>query len=135
LLAAKHKLDGVWVSNHGGRQLDTAPASLDALHEIVDALRPSYPHIPILFDSGVTRGSDVFKAIALGADLCLIGRPTLWGLTYNGQGGVELVLKVLENELKLCMGLSGTRSLKEITRDYLGFVKMEGGIQRLKSKL
>jgi (S)-2-hydroxy-acid oxidase len=68
----------------------------------------------------------------LGADLCFIGRPTLWGLAYKGQEGVELVLRILENEFKLTMGLAGTRNLKEITKSHLGYVKPEGGIQRLK---
>jgi (S)-2-hydroxy-acid oxidase len=87
-----------------------------------------------LFDSGITRGTDVFKALAIGADLCFIGRPTLWGLAYGGQEGIELVLEVLENELRLTMGLAGVKSLKEINRSYLGYVKPEGGIQSL-SKL
>jgi (S)-2-hydroxy-acid oxidase len=125
------KVNGIWVSNHGGRQLDTCPSSLDALPEIVNVLRPGHPEIPILFDSGVTRGTDIFKALALGADLCFIGRATLWGLTYGGQDGVELALEILENELRLTMGLAGVRSLKEITRSHLGYVKEGVGIQRL----
>jgi (S)-2-hydroxy-acid oxidase len=76
----------------------------------------------------------VFKALAIGADLCFIGRPVLWGLAYGGQEGVELVLEILENELRLTMGLAGVRTLKEISRSHLGYVKPEGGIQSL-SKL
>lgn len=124
-------MDGIWVSNHGGRQLDTCPSSLDALPEIVNILRPSHPEIPILFDGGIRRGTDVFKALALGADLCFIGRPTLWGLAYGGQTGVELVLEILESELRLTMGLAGVRNLKEITRSHLGYVKEGVGIQSL----
>jgi (S)-2-hydroxy-acid oxidase len=127
----KHKIDAVWVSNHGGRQLDSCPSTIDALPEIVQVLRPAHPHIPILFDSGINRGTDVFKALALGADLCFIGRATLWGLAYKGQEGVELALEVLENELRLTMGLAGVRSLKEINKRHLGYVKPGGGIQPL----
>lgn len=133
-IAAQHNVDAVWVSNHGGRQLDTSPSSIDALPEITKLLRPAHPNIAILFDSGITRGTDVFKALALGADLCFIGRATLWGLSYGGQEGVELTLEVLENELRLTMGLAGVKNLKEITREHLGFVKPGGGIQSL-SKL
>jgi (S)-2-hydroxy-acid oxidase len=134
-IAAQHNVDGVWVSNHGGRQLDTCPSSLDALPEIVDVLRPRYPNIAILFDSGVNRGTDIFKALALGADLCFIGRATLWGLTYDGQAGVELALELLENELRLAMGLAGARNLKEINRSHLGYLKPGVGVQPLQSKL
>ena len=124
-------MDGIWVSNHGGRQLDTCPSSLDALPEIVNVLRPAHPEIPILFDSGIRRGTDVFKALALGADLCFIGRPVLWGLAYDGQAGLELLLEILENELRLAMGLAGVRNLKEITKRRLGYVKAGVGIQPL----
>jgi (S)-2-hydroxy-acid oxidase len=97
----------------------------------VDVVLPRHREIAILFDSGIARGTDVFKALALGADLCFIGRATLWGLAYGGQEGVELALEVLENELRLTMGLAGVRNLREITRRHLGFVKLGGGIQRL----
>lgn len=133
-IAAQNKVDAIWVSNHGGRQLDTSPSSIDALPEITEVLRPAHPDVAILFDSGITRGIDIFKALALGADLCFIGRATLWGLSYAGQDGVELTLEVLENELRLTMGLAGVKNLTEITREHLGFVKPGGGIQRL-SKL
>jgi len=130
-LAVTNNVDGVWVSNHGGRQLDTCPSSLDALPEIVDVLRPAYPHIPILFDSGINRGSDVFKALALGADLCFIGRVTLWGLIWGGQEGLELALEILENELRLTMALAGVRTVKEIKRSHLGYLKEGVGIRPL----
>lgn len=104
---------------------------MDALPEIVEVLRPHHPEVPIFFDSGVTRGTDVFKALALGADLCFIGRATLWGLVYGGQNGVEFVLEMLENELRLTMALAGVRSLTEITRSHLGYVKDGVGIQAL----
>lgn len=121
----------MWVSNHGGRQLDTSPSSLDALYEIVDVLRPNHWEIPILFDSGIMRGTDVFKALAIGADLCFVGRAALWGLAYDGQKGVELALQLLADELRTTMGLAGIRNLKEIRRNHLGFVKPGGGIQML----
>jgi (S)-2-hydroxy-acid oxidase len=130
-IAAENKVDAIWVSNHGGRQLDTSPSSLDALPEIVNTLRPHHPEVAILFDSGIARGTDVFKALALGADLCFIGRATLWGLTYDGQNGVELALELLASELRTTMALAGTRNLKEISRSHLGYVKPGGGIQQL----
>jgi (S)-2-hydroxy-acid oxidase len=77
ILAIQHGADGILVSNHGGRQLDGLPATLDALPEIVEA---AAGRIPIYIDGGFRRGSDIFKAIALGADCCFIGRPVLWGL-------------------------------------------------------
>jgi (S)-2-hydroxy-acid oxidase len=94
-------------------------------------VRPAHPEVAILFDGGITRGTDVFKALALGANLCFIGRVTLWGLAYGGREGVELAMEVLENELRLTMGLAGARSLSEITKRHLGYVKPGGGIQPL----
>jgi (S)-2-hydroxy-acid oxidase len=126
-----NKVDAIWVSNHGGRQLDSCPSTIDALPEIVEVVRPAHPEVAILFDSGITRGTDVFKALALGADLCFIGRATLWGLAYRGREGVELAMEVLENELRLTMGLAGVRNLSEITKRHLGYVKPGGGIQPL----
>ncbi|KAK7204929.1 FMN-dependent dehydrogenase [Myxozyma melibiosi] len=108
--------DGVWVSNHGGRQLDQCLPTLHALPEVVAAVKGK---IPVHVDGGVRRGSDVFKALALGADFVWIGRPVLWGLKYDGQAGVELVERFLEDELKLCMALSGTASVKDINKSYL----------------
>jgi lactate 2-monooxygenase len=109
--AVRHGAAGVIVSNHGGRQLDGAIASLDALRNIVDAMRGE---MPILFDSGIRSGADVFKALALGADAVLLGRPYLWGLALEGQAGVETVLRMLLAELDLTMVLSGCMNLEDV---------------------
>ena len=95
VLAIKNGADGIYVSNHGARQLDTTPATIDVLSEIVQAVRPLNKYIPIYFDGGVRRGTDVLKALALGADCVFVGRPILWGLATNGQQGVERVLEIL----------------------------------------
>ena len=104
-------MDGLVVSNHGGRQIDGAIASLDALPPIIDAAGDS---IAVLLDSGIRSGADVFKALALGADAVLIGRPYLWGLALDGQDGVETVLRGLLAELDLTMTLSGFTRTSEI---------------------
>ncbi|CAN5913384.1 lactate 2-monooxygenase [soil metagenome] len=103
-LAVEHGMDGIVVSNHGGRQVDGAIASLDALPAIAEAVGSQ---TTILFDSGVRTGTDVVKALALGADAALIGRPFLYGLALAGQEGVEHVLRCLLAELDLALGLSG----------------------------
>ena len=103
-LAREHSVDGVIVSNHGGRQVDGAIAALDALPAIVDAVGGD---MPVLFDSGIRCGADIVKALALGADAVLLGRPYLWGLALDGQAGVETVLRMLLAELDLTLALSG----------------------------
>ena len=115
-LAVQHGVDGVVVSNHGGRQLNGALATLDALPEVVEAVRGK---IPVHVDGGIRHGTDVFKALALGADFVWVGRPALWGLAYKGQAGVELMLRLLSDEFKLCMGLAGTTKVSEISKEYL----------------
>ncbi|MCC6589774.1 MAG: alpha-hydroxy-acid oxidizing protein [Bryobacterales bacterium] len=112
-LAVQNGADAISVSNHGGRQLDGAIASLDALPECVDAVGGK---IPVLMDGGIRRGQDILKALALGAKGVLIGRAPLWGLAAFGQPGVERVLWMLGAELKLAMGLAGVRKLSEIDR-------------------
>jgi lactate 2-monooxygenase len=102
--AREHGADAVVVSNHGGRQLDGAIASLDALPAIVDAISGE---LEVLLDSGVRSGADVFKALALGADAVLLGRPYLWGLAAGGEPGVLAVLRAVLAELDLTIGLSG----------------------------
>ncbi|PEN11066.1 alpha-hydroxy-acid oxidizing enzyme [Longibacter salinarum] len=115
--AAEHGADGVIVSNHGGRQLDTSPATITVLPEIVQALEGTGTEI--LMDGGIRRGTDVLKALALGADGVCIGRPILWGLAANGQAGVEDVLRILANELDVAMGLSGVTSVDDLTPDLI----------------
>jgi len=128
LLALHHAVDGIVVSNHGGRQLNGALATLDALPEIVDAAGGK---IPIHVDGGIRHGTDVFKALALGADFVWVGRPVLWGLAYKGQEGVELCLRLLADEIRLCMGLAGTVKVGEISKEYLVKVDRSGFVSRL----
>ncbi|KAF9886791.1 hypothetical protein FE257_011168 [Aspergillus nanangensis] len=127
--ALKAGVDAIIVSNHGGRQLDGVPPTLEVLPEIVDIVRG---RIPVLFDGGIRHGSHVFKALALGADLCLIGRSALWGLTYDGQRGVEAVFHILERELWRTMSLVGASSLKQISKSMVGRSKHDGfGVTKL----
>jgi lactate 2-monooxygenase len=109
-------MDGIVVSNHGGRQVDGAIASLDALPAIAEAVGD---RLTVLFDSGVRTGADVLKALALGADAVLIGRPYAYGLAHGGQDGVRHVLRSLLADLDLAMALSGHRSVEELTTDSL----------------
>ena len=110
-LAVQHGAAGIVVSNHGGRQLDTAPASVDVLSEIAEKVDG---RVDIIMDGGVRRGTDVLKALALGAKAVAIGRPVLWGLAVDGQAGVERVLGVLRDELDLSLALCGATSPDEI---------------------
>ncbi|MGH2412442.1 MAG: alpha-hydroxy acid oxidase, partial [Microcystaceae cyanobacterium] len=102
---------GIIVSNHGGRQLDGAIASLDALVEIVAAVENQ---VDILIDGGIRRGIDILKALALGAKAVLVGRPILWGLAVGGEAGVHHVLELLRDELDLAMALSGCSTIQKI---------------------
>jgi isopentenyl diphosphate isomerase/L-lactate dehydrogenase-like FMN-dependent dehydrogenase len=106
-------VDGIIVSNHGGRQLDAAPASIEALPGVVEAVSG---RVPVLMDGGVRRGADVVKAIALGAKACLIGRPQLWGLAAAGEAGVAWVLESLRAEIDRTMALCGCERLADIDR-------------------
>lgn len=110
-LAVEHGLDGVLVSNHGGRAEGSGRASIDSLVEVVTGARG---RIPVMVDSGFRRGTDVFKALALGATAVGIGRPYIWGLASFGQEGVERVLEILREELLIAMRQAGTRSIAEI---------------------
>lgn len=115
-LCLEHGLDGILVSNHGGRSTETGRGSLEALPEVVAAVNGK---IPVLVDGGVRRGTDVFKALALGAKGVGIGRPMLWGLGSFGQAGVDRVLEILQAELKLVMGNCGTQTIADISREYV----------------
>jgi L-lactate dehydrogenase (cytochrome) len=110
-LAVDHGADGVVVSNHGGRQLDYLPASIDVLPEIVDAVNG---RAEVLLDSGVRRGTDVVKALALGAKACLVGRPYLWGLASGGQAGVERTFSILNTEIDRTLALLGRPTLADL---------------------
>ncbi|MGH7647316.1 MAG: alpha-hydroxy acid oxidase [Gemmatimonadaceae bacterium] len=112
--AADHGVDAVIVSNHGGRQLDTAIPSIRALAEVADA---AGPRMPVLVDGGVRRGTDVLKALALGARAVLVGRPILWGLALDGEAGVARVLTTLRDELDIAMALCGCATVADIQRD------------------
>ncbi|HEX9941127.1 MAG TPA: alpha-hydroxy acid oxidase [Thermoanaerobaculia bacterium] len=117
LRAAEAGAAGVVVSNHGGRQLDTSPATIDVLPEVADALAAHGHSIEVLVDGGVRRGTDVLKALALGARAVLVGRPVLWGLAAGGEAGAASVLRLLRDELDLAMALAGTPTISDITRD------------------
>jgi isopentenyl diphosphate isomerase/L-lactate dehydrogenase-like FMN-dependent dehydrogenase len=114
--AARRGVEGIVVSNHGGRQVDGAIGSLDALPPIAEAVGGE---LAILFDSGVRTGSDVIKALALGADAVLLGRPYLWGLALEGKAGVETVLKMILGELDLTMALCGYTRPEQLGPDAL----------------
>ena len=115
-LALDHGAAAIDVSNHGGRQLDGAIASLDALPAVVDAVAG---RVPVLMDGGVRRGTDVLTALALGASAVGIGRPILWGLAVNGEAGVGHVLDLLTAELELAMALCGAARRDDLTLDLL----------------
>ena len=116
-LALKHGAAGVIVSNHGGRQLDTAISSARALPEVADAMAGRGA---LLVDGGIRRGTDLIKALALGASAVLLGRPVLWGLALGGADGVARVLELLRAEFDLALALTGCSTPSELTRDYLG---------------
>ncbi len=110
-LCLKYGVDGIVVSNHGGRATETGRATIDALSEVVQAVGS---RIPVMVDGGFRRGTDIFKALAIGARAVGIGRPYIWGLSAFGQPGVEAVLDILRRELDLVMRQSGVRSIREI---------------------
>jgi 4-hydroxymandelate oxidase len=112
-LCLEHGIDAVYVSNHGGRSLDYEPATLEALPEIADAVGG---RVPILFDSGIRRGSDILRALALGASAVGLGRAPLWGLAAYGAQGVQKVLEILQAELVQAMTAAGRPTLRSIDR-------------------
>lgn len=115
-LCVEHGIDAILVSNHGGRSTETGRSTIEALPEVVAEVDG---RIPVFVDGGVRRGTDVFKALALGAKAVGIGRPFLWGLGAFGQAGVDRVLEILQGELKLVMGNCGTATVGDVTRAYV----------------
>ncbi len=113
ILAVKHGMDGIIVSNHGGRQLDGVSASIEVLPEVVKAVDG---RCEVYLDGGIRRGTDILKALALGARAVLVGRPILWGLAVSGAEGVSHVLEILRSELALAMVLAGRPTLDDVDR-------------------
>jgi isopentenyl diphosphate isomerase/L-lactate dehydrogenase-like FMN-dependent dehydrogenase len=111
-----HGFDSIYVSNHGGRSLDYDPSTLEVLAEIVDAV-PA--RVPVLFDSGIRNGSDILKALALGAKAVCIGRGVRWGLAAYGPPGVQRVLEILQGELVMAMAQTGRPDLASIDRSLI----------------
>ena len=110
-LAVKAGVDAIWISNHGGRQLDGVSGTIEVLPEIVKAVKGK---VEIYLDGGVRRGSDIVKAIALGANACMIGRPYMYGLAANGAAGVESIIKILEIEMDATMALMGRPTIASL---------------------
>ncbi|XP_030381413.1 (S)-2-hydroxy-acid oxidase GLO1 [Scaptodrosophila lebanonensis] len=111
ILAREFGCHGVIVSNHGARQIDTVPASIEALPEVVKAVGND---LVVMMDGGILEGNDIFKALALGAKAVFVGRPAVWALAYNGQRGVEEMLHVLRKDFEITMALIGCQALKDI---------------------
>lgn len=118
-LAVEHGVDGVLVSNHGGRQLDGVVATLDALPGIVEAVEG---RLPVLVDGGIRRGTDILIALALGATAVLVGRPVLWGLAVSGATGVRHVLDLLRTDLDRALALAGATGPADLSRDLVATV-------------
>jgi isopentenyl diphosphate isomerase/L-lactate dehydrogenase-like FMN-dependent dehydrogenase len=115
-IAIEHGVDGLIVSNHGGRSEETLRSTIESLPDVVEAVNGK---VPVIVDGGVRRGTDIFKALALGATVVGIGRPSAWGLAGFGQPGVEAVLTMLRREMKTIMQQAGTVSIDKITRSYI----------------
>ena len=116
-LACEHGAAAIVVSNHGGRQLDGVAATLDALPEVVEAVDG---RLEVLIDGGVRRGTDVVKALALGARAVLVGRAPLWGLVVDGEAGATRVLGLLRDEIQVALQLVGCRTPADVTRSHVG---------------
>jgi isopentenyl diphosphate isomerase/L-lactate dehydrogenase-like FMN-dependent dehydrogenase len=121
--AVDRGVDGIIVSNHGGRQLDGAPATIDALPAVVEAVDG---RIPVLIDGGIRRGADVVKALAMGAKACLVGRPQLWGLAVAGEAGVAHMLDIYRREIDRVMGLCGAARIADIDKSFLFSTSRKG---------
>ena len=140
ILAVEVGADAVWVSNHGARQLDTAPATVEALPVIVRAVREASAarrdggrrrKCEIYLDGGVTRGTDVFKALALGADAVFVGRPVLWGMAHSGEEGVRHVLQLLRDEFEMALRLTGCLNLDDVHSEGRSMVMHQAAFSRL----
>ncbi|KAF9559607.1 Hydroxyacid oxidase 1 [Mortierella alpina] len=116
-LAADIGVEGILVSNHGGRQLDGVLATIDALPEVLNAVKGR--NVEVYLDGGVRKGTDVLKALALGAKAVFLGRPILWGLAHDGEDGVSLALNLIQQEFELAMALAGCCKISDITRDHV----------------
>ncbi len=114
--ATENGVDGIVVSNHGGRQLDSCKATIEVLPEIAEEVKGK---AALLIDGGIRRGTDILKAIALGADAVLIGRPVVYGLAYNGEEGVKTTLNILRSELDLAMALCGCSSIRNVDKNII----------------
>ena len=112
-LALRAGVDAIHVSNHGGRAEESGFATIDSLPEIVNVVRG---RMPVIVDGGIRRGTDILKALALGADAVCVGRPYIWGLGAFGQEGVAKVMQILDSELEVAMKQAGTPTLADITR-------------------
>ena len=117
-LCVEHGVDGVIVSNHGGRQLDGVRSAIAALPDVVEAVDGK---LDVILDGGVRRGTDIVKALALGAKACMIGRPFLYGLAARGGPGVALALQILRNELDLALALTGCARAAELDASFIGW--------------
>jgi len=115
------------VSNHGARQLETSPATIDVLPSIREAVGPD---VEIILDGGVQRGTDIVKALALGADSVGVGKPYLWGLAAGGEAGVTKAYDILKVELDRAMGLLGTGTVDQLKKEGPGLIKRRGGSAR-----
>ncbi|KAJ1720428.1 Hydroxyacid oxidase 1, partial [Coemansia erecta] len=115
-LAVSAGVDGIIVSNHGGRQIDTAPATIDVLEEVCRAVDHK---VPVFLDGGVRRGTDVLKALALGAKAVFLGRPVLWALACGGEQGVAEMLDMINEEFRLAMALTGCVRVEDINRNHV----------------
>ncbi|XP_060618560.2 2-Hydroxyacid oxidase 2 [Anolis sagrei] len=120
-LAVRHGVQGIIVSNHGGRQLDGVHATIDALAEVVAAVQGK---VEVYLDGGIRTGSDVLKALAIGAKCVFIGRPAIWGLAYKGEEGLLQVLKILKDEFSMSMALAGCRNVSEIDQRLVQYSRL-----------
>merc|ERR1712151_1303511 len=121
VMAYKAGLDGCVLSNHGGRQLDTSRSGIEILPEVMEALRRAgcSREFSVFIDGGIRRGADIFKAVALGAAGCGIGRPVLYSLASYGERGIVRMVHMLQDELQMVMRLSGTPTIASITEDHV----------------